>query len=563
MQLAYSVNSLLDKSYGDKRPLTIFRYGNDGPWSTFMLGYGTPAQFVHSLVSTSITQPYVVLDQGCTSLDPSDCAQARGVIFSPNSSSTWQNLGDYTLAFEQNLGIYENGQFGMDTVSLGLPGSGAPTMDHQIVTGIATKSFFVGSWGIRPAPTNLTNFNDPVPSLVQNLKDGGKISSLSWAYTAGAYYQSQSELDKTCANRVDQTNTRAVSKAGEASLTIGGYDTSRFQDNNVTFDFSTDTARDIELAIHAIVTADGSNSLLSEPILTFIDSAVSHIWLPIDSCEAFQRTFNLTYDQNLELYLVNDTVHQTLIAQNATISFTLGNDITLSSSDSLVTIDMPYSAFDLQLTPDYPNNTNNATYYFPIRQAANASQYTLGRTFLQEAYLIADYERKQFSVHQAVFPDTGVQQDLQIIQPLSTNSSNVTTIPSPVPSSGSSISTGALAGIIVAAIIVVLGALAGGFWLYRRKKHRPLAVPPESAQPAATELLTEEKKRELVSAWELNGRDGPKPVAAWELNGRDTLTPELSSPNGAHLQRSELRGEEMARELESPRTPRPLYEMSG
>ena len=347
-----------------------------------------------------------------------------------------------------------------------------------------------------------------------------------------------------------ETNVGVVSKGGEASLTIGGYDTSRFLNNDVTFDFSSDTSRDLELGVHAIVTADGSNSLLSEPILTFIDSAVSHIWLPIDACQAFERTFNLTYDENLELYLVNDTVHENLVAQNATISFTLGNDLTLGSSSPLVTIDMPYSAFDLQLTPDYPNNTNNATYYFPIRQAANSTQYTLGRTFLQEAYLIADYERKQFSVHQAVFPATGIQQDLQVIQPLSTNSSNVTTVPSPVPTGGSSLSTGALAGIVIAVVVVILGILAGCFWVYWRRKHRPIATPTEEDQPPpATELLSKEKKRQLVDAW--------------ELNGVDAQTPELSSPDETHLQRSELRGEETARELESPRARGELYEMSG
>ena len=75
------------------------------------------------------------------------------------------------------------------------------------------------------------------------------------------------------------------------------------------------------------------------------------------------------YDEDLGIYLVNDTVHESLVTKNATISFTLSNDLTLGPNDTLVTIDVPYSAFDLQLTPKYPNNTNNATYYFPIRQA--------------------------------------------------------------------------------------------------------------------------------------------------------------------------------------------------
>jgi len=50
-----------------------------------------------------------------------------------------------------------------------------------------------------------------------------------------------------------------------------------------------------------------------------------------------------------------------------------------------------YAAFDLQATYLI---YNNSTRYFPIRCAAN--EYTLGRTFLQEAYVIANYEHSNF-----------------------------------------------------------------------------------------------------------------------------------------------------------------------
>lgn len=170
------------------------RLGNDGPWSTFRLGYGTPPQPIHSLISTSIPQPYVILPQGCISTDPSNCPGARGTTFNFNVSSTWQNLGPFPLAFEQNLGIYENGNFAFETVSLG---SNVPTLDYQMVVGIATKAFFLGMLGLRPAPTNLTNLNDPIPSLMQNLKSGGHIPSLSWAYTAGSYYHSPGNLNSS------------------------------------------------------------------------------------------------------------------------------------------------------------------------------------------------------------------------------------------------------------------------------------------------------------------------------------------------------------------------------
>jgi len=43
---------------------------------------------------------------------------------------------------------------------------------------------------------------------------------------------------------------------------------------------------------------------------------------------------------------------------------------------------LPYAAFDL--VADYPLVIDSSR-YFPLMRAANESQYTLGRTFLQEA----------------------------------------------------------------------------------------------------------------------------------------------------------------------------------
>lgn len=44
--------------------------GNDGPWSSFVLRVGTPAQTVKVMISTAGSQTWVVLPDGCTSLDP-------------------------------------------------------------------------------------------------------------------------------------------------------------------------------------------------------------------------------------------------------------------------------------------------------------------------------------------------------------------------------------------------------------------------------------------------------------------------------------------------------------
>ena len=170
------------------------------------------------------------------------------------------------------------------------------------------------------------------------------------------------------------------------SLTLGGYDVSRFVPSNVTFTFAEAKSRDLVVGLQSIVasTANAKNiNLLPSGILSFIDTTVSHLWLPLESCRLFEEVFGIVWDPNSNLYLVNDTLHRVLLAQNASFTFQLGNNLTASQN---IDITLPYQSFDLEVTTAYPN-VSNPTRYFPLRRAVNETQYTLGRAFLQEAYV--------------------------------------------------------------------------------------------------------------------------------------------------------------------------------
>lgn len=166
------------------------------------------------------------------------------------------------------------------------------------------------------------------------------------------------------------------------SLTLGGYDESRFTPNDLSFSFASDNSRDLVVGVQSIVSTsqDGTvKSLLPAGILTYVDSTVPQIWLPIEACQAFEDAFGLVYDEDSKLYPVNTTLHNKLIAQNPSITFVLGQ---LQTGGETVNITLPYDSFDLQATPPF---AQNKTRYFPLQRAKNDTQYTLGRTFLQEA----------------------------------------------------------------------------------------------------------------------------------------------------------------------------------
>lgn len=342
--------------------------GNDGPWSSFALQIGTPPQNVKLLISTAGSQTWTVVPEGCTSIDPSGCVSSRGGQFDAARSTTWTRSnatsnGSLPLGLEANLGYFGSGEYGYDTVSLGWQASGDPSLSQQVVAGITTKEFNLGMFGLDPRPTNFNGSDHPVQGYLGTLWQKSLIPSLSWSYTAGNQYRLQHEL---------------------GSLTLGGFDASRFIPNNVTFPFGPIDARPLTIWIVGVQMTSNNNTAVfldrSESIAAFIDSTIPDLHLPVELCTQFERSFGITWNDTAQAYLVNDKLHSDLKAQNATVTFSFG---TVSSTTS-VDIALPYAAFDLQLA--YPLATSGgSTRYFPLKRADNETQYTLGRTFLQEA----------------------------------------------------------------------------------------------------------------------------------------------------------------------------------
>ena len=380
---------------------------------------------------------WTVLPDGCDTAggDPSDCSTLRGELFRSSASSTWAEKGIYELALatEDTWGYSGNGDYGFDNVTLSYPGGGGPTVNHSVVVGIATKDFFVGTLGLTPYGINFTDFNFPEPSVLTLLKEGGHIEGNSWAYTAGAYNSEKKTF---------------------GSLTLGGYDASRFVPNTLTIGRGQDISRDLLVGMQTITS--GGDSLLPEGVIALVDSTIAQIWLPLEACERFESVFGLVWDSSVGLYLVNDTLHQSLLGADPTITFALGSETT---GGDIVDIKMPYSSFDL--TASWPLTADGASRYFPLRRADNDTQYVLGRTFLQQAYVIVDYDRNNFSVSQASFPDTGVAEELVAILPPGEKKHTT--------------SIGEIVGIAVGAVVVAAVVVWLVFVL--RKRRRASKVP--------------------------------------------------------------------------------------
>ncbi|KAI9682257.1 MAG: hypothetical protein M1817_000311 [Caeruleum heppii] len=496
--------------------------GSDGSWSSFSIRVGSPEQYLRVMPSTAGSATWVILTTGCDTNLRSSCAESRGALFNPNESTTWSDRGFFGLELNTNLNYSGSGSYGLETVGVGLAdGPGMPLLEKQVVAGIIIEQYHLGVFGLNPQPTNFTTFNDPQPSFLTSLRGQNLIPSLSWGYTAGAPYRLKRVL---------------------GSLTLGGYDNSRLREPTQNFTFAPDISRDLVVGLQSITSSpDGGSSttLLSSGILTYIDSTVPYIYLPIEACREFETAFNLTWDETSSLYLISDAARARLVEEKPSFTFRLGN--TAQGGDTLDIV-LPYDAFDLEAT--YPL-VQNRSRYFPLRRAENETQYTLGRAFLQEAYLIADYERSTFSLSQAQFPTSDAAPLTQDIRPiLSPTLANTTTPTSPP----KPISKAVIAGSTVGGLAFLIALLALALYLLRRRRQQKQQAAREKASSAASDLAGSSPssdtlpqdpnhKHELLGCE--SGAELPTPPEKYEVDGTDP--PQLKDIHGGRsMSRSPL-----------------------
>ena len=191
-------------------------------------------------------------------------------------------------------------------------------------------------------------------------------------------------------------------------------------------------------------------------VYAFLDTLVSQMWLPLNVCNVFEKAFNLSWNATEELYVLSASQHAALLQQNPTFTFSIGPSSSGGVSTNIV---LPYAAFDLTVNKPWVNSTRK---YSPLKRASKASQYTLGRVFFQEAYVAADYDRRNVSVSQARLSNRQLPQDLVAIEP-----------PNEQSETPSRLGRNAIAGIAVAAVlafglVVWFAYLAHKRWRTRR-----------------------------------------------------------------------------------------------
>jgi hypothetical protein len=234
---------------------------------------------------------------------------------------------------------------------------------------------------------------------------------------------------------------------------------------------------------------NGTFSLLYQAILASVDSSVSELWLPTSVCEQFATAFGLQYHEPSGRYAISASTRSRVQELAPTITFTVSDGLVEGNT---LNLKFPYASFDLEATyPIFPDPTA----YFPIRRAANESQFMIGRVFLQEAYLGVDFERKHFNVSQARFESPMPESDIITVMPLNTTSDSNIGPQLPSDTRSHHLSPGVIAGIVMGTVIVTL-LIVSLVWLRWFRHIRieaedvvMIAAEPISKDPPGAEIM--------------------------------------------------------------------------
>lgn len=307
------------------------------------------------------------------------------------------------------------------------------------------------------------------------------------------------------------------------SLTLGGYDKMRFAPHSTTFPLDPLTRipkvrlRGVTAQVTSLDKAPAANwtstsrtlVTMDDSITAIIDSSTPYLWLPTEVCDRFAAALNLTWRDDLGVYVFQDGPQYTRFVNGPSLEFTF----TLSAFDNtdnfgqpfnvpgVVNITAPSAAFAQVLR--YPfrgviQYGESGIPYFPLKRStkqSNNDTWIIGRAFMQEAYLITRYDRSVFSLHQALFPDNAASNySLEGIErPPNSPYPEFQGLPTENPSHG--LTQGQTAGIAIGAFIIVsIIGLTTWCCCRRRKKRAQVQEDGEFEESKNVALHIEEEE---------------------------------------------------------------------
>ena len=295
------------------------------------------------------------------------------------------------------------------------------------------------------------------------------------------------------------------------SLWFGGYDSKRvvgpvLETGEDAWDV---TLRDISIQVISgespwdwsmksdLLVSDGSDGRGGSGMLVTVDGCSPYLTLPKPTCDKIAALLPVKYRADLGLYLwdINDPKYRQIITSPSVLAFVFVG----STNTESITVRVPFVHLNLTLSRPL---ADSPIPYFPCFTGGQG-QPVLGRAFLQDAFLGANWDSKRLWMAQAPGPNISLADDATPIGPDDTSiqagandwatswSGTWTELkPSDVgkngtgpPQGDSGLSHGAIGGIVVAVVVgLTLLGLSVYWYMFRKRKS---GSAPNSTMPTA------------------------------------------------------------------------------
>ena len=527
LALSWNIDSNTEKPQG---------FGFDGPWATINVGVGSGNATSNDLPPGFPPGTIVALYPDWSDTSTILNIEAGG-FYDSNNSTTWILEGESgnTQSFGASIANFSNtGTFGLDTIQVigdtnyfTIPNASIASLSAASYTSPANISYAatVGSLGLGSSATTRTPgapdvYATSTNPLLSYLQQNGTIPSNSWSLHIGSVPLGQS--GSLILGGYD--NSRAIGPAGVFDLNQGipyvilrdvtiGVETGGSPFNQTSFGslYSGTGGSNLTTLIN-----QGFNLLDNNSAIMELDPTLPYMYFPFGTCERIAAQLPVTWLDSLGLYTWNvaDPSYAQIVTSPAFLSLVFAQ-----SASQNFTIKVPFRL--LNLTLDKPL-VNQPVQYFPCKSSPDTTGFwTLGRAFLQAAFMGISWDQNKLFLAQAPGPNVGPTN----ILPLSSTDINITPSDSiladtwaqswtPLPlssqpptpqsqigteNSTSSLSGGTIAGIAISALVAVaLFVFVLLIWRRRRRRRRVSAYHPELQSPSG-ELL-DNKPHELNGA---------------------------------------------------------------
>ena len=463
-------------------------YGPDGPWQAISMNYGDPPQEldVYPICHGGIAR--VLSTEVCEGVTVKPCGSG-GLL--NTSTSPGRNLTGPGL------------EFSVDSTSgaLNIQGKGSFRQERREYPGLNNA---------------VPNYSMQILSNVSMIyPDGNSYPLQLGEYAFGGCYSNGSFSPRASFGM----HIGSAAFNLPPSVWTGGYDSSRvigpissqsvLNTPGLAIDLL-DIGIEVEyggspfsyLGRSGILAAD--NSSLEGGVQVLIKPAAPYLNLPNSTCAAIAKDLPVTYQPKYGLYFwnVNDPQYQRILMSPSYLSFIFRSS---ESRFATLTVKVPFQL--LNLTLDRPL-IEIPTPYFPCQPPLNSYDYSLGRAFLQAAFLGGDCSQLsgRWFLAQAPGPDIPSIPTVDKY-PADLNFSNVannwvgtwSSVWTPLPDTADdnnkkNFTVGAKVGISIACLVILATLIGLSIFFFRRSRRLKRSTAPvlvkQEEQYALTSSLT-------------------------------------------------------------------------